>query len=215
MEISLESVRLITPTLAVEDGVATISPPVEGRPVAGRYTATHVHQDGKWLLASVREWLIEPETNYSKLQPLEWLIGRWVGTAPDRTTETTFEWTPNKNFIKRTFTTKKGDEDFTITTGTQMIGYDASKGAIRSWLFDSDGGFAESLWSLVEDGVKGQATSVLADGSVAHSTDLLTRVTDDEFTIQSVNRTIDGETTPDGDVMKVVRIGSEIFTGKR
>jgi uncharacterized protein (TIGR02246 family) len=209
MELSLESVRLITPTLAVEDGVGTISPPVPGPPVAGRYTATHVFQDGKWLLACVREWKIEVETNYSHLSPLEWLIGHWVGNAADRTTHTTFEWTKNKNFIKRTFTTKKGDEDFTMTAGTQLIGFDGSKDAIRSWLFDSDGGFVESAWSLMEDGVKGHATSVLVDGSVAHSTDLLTRITDDEFTIQSVNRTIDGESVPDGDVMKVVRITAE------
>jgi hypothetical protein len=209
MELSLESLRLLTPTLAVEDGVATISPPVPGPPVAGRYSATHVRQDGKWLLASVREWQIELETNYSQLQPLEWLIGRWVGNAPERTTQTTFEWTKNKNFIKRTFTTKKGDEDFTMTTGTQLIGYDGSKGVIRSWLFDSDGGFVESVWSLVENGVRGHATSVLVDGSVAHSTDVLTRIGDNEFTIQSVNRTIDGEITPDGDMMIVARTAAE------
>ena len=215
IEISLESLRLITPTMAVEDGVATISPPVPGPPVAGRYTATHVRNDGKWLLASVREWQIDVETNYSQLQPLEWLIGRWIGTAPDRTTDTTFEWTKNKNFIKRSFTIKKGDEDFTITTGTQLIGYDGSKGLIRAWLFDSDGGFSESYWTIMDNGVKGQSISVLVDGSVAHSTEFLTRSTDDEFAIQSVNRTIDGEIAPDGDVMKVVREGTEIVTGKR
>lgn len=209
MELSLESLRLITPTVAVEDGMATISPPVAGRPVAGRYTAIHVRQDGKWLLATVREWQTEVETNYSRLQPLEWLIGHWAGSAPDHTIDTTFEWTKNKNFIKRTFGIKKGDEDFTVTTGTQLIGYDASKEVIRSWLFDSDGGFSESIWALLENGVKGQSTSVLIDGSVAHSTEHLTRLTDDEFTIQSVNRTIDGESVADGDVTKVVRITAD------
>ena len=209
IEVSLESVRLITPTMAVEDGVATISPPVPGRPVAGRYTATHVLQNGKWLLASVREWQIDVDTNYSRLQPIEWLVGSWVGNAPDRTIDTTFEWTKNKNFIKRTFTIKKGDEDFTVTTGTQVIGYDASKGIIRAWLFDSDGGFSESVWTIVENGVKGQSSSVLADGSMAHSTEILTRLSDDEFTHQSVNRTIDGESAPDGDVIKLVRTAGE------
>jgi uncharacterized protein (TIGR02246 family) len=209
MEISVESVRLITPTLAVEDGVATISPPVAGRPVAGRYSAVQVRQDGKWLLASVREWQIDVETNYHRLQPLEWLIGTWTGSAPDRTIDTTFEWTKNKNFIKRTFTIKNGDEDFAVTTGTQMIGYDASRGVIRSWLFDSDGGFAESVWSMADNGMKGQTASVLTDGGVANSTDLLTRITDDQFTVQSVNRTIDGEIVPDGDLVRAVRTAGE------
>jgi hypothetical protein len=35
------------------------------------------------------------------------MIGGWVGTAPDRTVDTTFEWTKNKNFIKRTFTSRR------------------------------------------------------------------------------------------------------------
>jgi hypothetical protein len=189
--------------------VATISPPVAGRPVAGRYAAVHVRQDGKWLLASVREWEIDVETNYYRLQPLEWLIGTWTGSAPDRTIETSFEWTKNKNFIKRNFTIRKGDEDFAVTTGIQMIGFDASRGVIRSWLFDSDGGFAESVWSMADNGLKGQTTSVLADGGVAYSTDLLTRSTDDQFTVQSVNRTIDGEIVPDGEVVRAVRTAGE------
>jgi len=90
-----------------------------------------------------------------------------------------------------------------------MIGYDASRGVIRSWLFDSNGGFAESVWSMADNGMKGQTTSVLADGGVAYSTDLLTRITDEQFTVQSVNRTIDGESVPDGEVIRAVRTAGE------
>lgn len=206
LQLSIESLHQVTPNVAVEDGIAYVSPPVEGAPVASRYTATHVRQDGGWLLASVRETSYEVPSNYAHLQPLEWLIGSWVATSPERTSHMTFEWTKNKNFIKRTFTIKKGSEDFTVTTGTQVIGYDPSTDQIRSWLFDSDAGFGETVWSVEENGLVGRSTSVLIDGSGAVSTDILTRSGDDHFTVQSVDRTIDGERVPDGDVIEVDRL---------
>jgi len=207
LQVAVESLQQVAPDVAIEDGIAYISPPVAGPPVASRYTATHVKQQGKWLLASVRDWTAEIESNYSHLQPLEWLIGSWVVKSPGRTAETTFEWTKNKNFIKRTFTIKKGDEDFTVTTGVQLIGFDPSTGQIRSWLFDSDAGFAETVWSVVENGLVGQSTSVLMDGSKAKSKDILTRASNDRFTVQSVERTIDGKSVPDGEVREVTRVG--------
>ena len=209
IEVLVESVRLITPDLAVEDGVAEVSPLPPGPPAEGRYTATHVRTDGKWRLASVREWREEVESKYAHLQPLEWLIGTWTAKSPGRTSETTFEWTRNKNFIKRTFTIKLGDEDYTITKGTQLIGYDPSRDEIRSWLFDSESGFAEAVWSVEGGRIVGQSSCVLSDGSTAQSTEILTRVDDNEFTFQSVNRTIERESVADGDLITAVRVGAE------
>jgi len=208
IQVLVESVKLITPDLAVEDGIADVSPPPPGPPAEGRYTAIHVRQDGTWLLACVREWHEDVDSKYSHLKPLEWLIGTWVATSPGRTAETTFEWTRNKNFIKRTFTIKLGEQDFTITKGTQLIGYDPSKGEIRSWLFDSESGFAESVWSVDGNHLVGQSNVVLADGSTAQSTDTLTQITDNQFTFQSTKRTIEGEAVEDGDLITAVRAGS-------
>jgi uncharacterized protein (TIGR02246 family) len=207
LELSVEALRQVGPDLAIEDGVSFVSPPVAGPPVAGRYTATHVRQDGQWRIESVREWSFEVDSNYSHLQPLEWLIGNWVATSPGRTSEMKFEWTKNKNFIKRTFTIKKGDEDYTITTGTQVIGYDPSTDQIRSWLFDSDAGFAETVWTVEEDGLVGHSNGVLIDGSKTQSTDILKRDSEDHFTVQSVDRTIDGDSVADGEVIEVARVG--------
>ena len=209
IEILVESIQLITPDLAIEDGIADVSPPPPGPPGASRYTATHVRQGGKWLLASVREWQEDVKSNYAHLKPLEWLIGSWEAKSPGRTSEATFEWTRNKNFIKRTFTIKLGDEDFTITKGTQLIGYDPSKGEIRSWLFDSESGFAEAVWSVKGNRIVGQSNSVLSDGSTAQSTDILTRVDNNKLTFQSVNRTIERESVDDGDMITAVRVGAE------
>jgi uncharacterized protein (TIGR02246 family) len=209
LELQVESSRLITPTLATRDGIAVISPPPAGPPGPNRYSAVLVLKDGKWLIASVRESRVDVASNYPQLQSLEWLIGSWVAKSPGRTTETTFDWTKNKSFIKRTFriTTAAKDGSKT-TTGTQVVGYDPTTGKIRSWLFDSEGGFAESAWSAEENRMVGQTRSVLSDGSAAHSTDVLTRISNDDFTIQSTNRTVDGESVEDGDTLHVVRVGA-------
>lgn len=209
LELHVESSRLVTPTLATRDGIAVISPPPAGPPGPNRYSATLVLQDGKWLIASVRESRVDVASNYPHLQPLEWLIGSWVAKSPGRTTETTFAWTKNKSFIKRTFriTTAEKDETKT-TTGTQVIGYDPTTGEIRSWLFDSEGGFAESAWSDEENRMVGQTRSVLSDGSAGHSTDVLTRISNDEFTVQSTERIVDGESVQDGYTIRVVRVGA-------
>jgi uncharacterized protein (TIGR02246 family) len=209
LELHVESSRLITPTLATRDGIAVISPAPAGPPGPNRYTAVLVLKDGKWLIASVRESRVDVASNYPQLQPLEWLIGSWVAKSPRRTTETTFAWTKNKSFIKRTFRSTTTEKDETkITTGTQVIGYDPTTDKIRSWLFDSEGGFAESAWSDEENRMVGQTRSVLSDGSDAHSTDVLTRISNDEFTVQSTNRTVDGESVEDGDTIRVVRVAA-------
>ena len=209
LELHVASSRLVTPTLATRDGIAVISPPPAGPPGPNRYSATLVLQDGQWLIASVRESRVDVASNYPYLQPLEWLIGSWAARSPGRTTETTFAWTKNKSFIKRTFRITTAEKDGSrTTTGTQVIGYDPTTGEIRSWLFDSDGGFAESAWSGEEDRMVGRTRSVLSDGSAAHSTDVLTRISNDEFTVQSTNRTVDGESVEDGDTIHVVRVGA-------
>jgi uncharacterized protein (TIGR02246 family) len=208
LELQVESSRLVTPTLATRDGIAVISPSPAGPPGTNRYSATLVLQDGKWLIASVRESRVGVATNYPHLQPLEWLIGSWVARSPGRTSETTFAWTKNKSFIKRTFRITAAEKGETrITTGTQVVGYDPTTGEIRSWLFDSEGGFAESAWSPGENRMVGQTRSVLSDGSAARSTDVLTRISNDEFTVQSTNRTVDGESVEDGNTIHVVRVG--------
>src|SRR6516165_2927995 len=209
LELRGESRRLVTPTMATTDGIAVISPAPAGPPGPNRYSAVLVLQDGKWLIASVRESRVDVASNYPYLQPLEWLIGSWAAKSPGRTTETTFAWTKNKSFIKRTFRITTAEKDGSrTTTGTQVIGYDPTTGETRSWLFDSEGGFAESAWSVEEDRMVGRTRSVLSDGGAGHSTDVLTRISNDEFTVQSTNRSVDGESVKDSDALHVVRVSA-------
>ena len=68
----------------------------------------------------------------------------------DREVTTTYEWDENKAFIRGKYTVKEGAK--VIESGTQMIGKDNAEGGIRSWVFQSDGGFGGGLWT--RDGKK-------------------------------------------------------------
>jgi uncharacterized protein (TIGR02246 family) len=207
LELQDVSTRLVTSNVAIQDGLAVISPPPPGRPGPNGYTATLVlHQDGKWMIASVRESQADVATNYPKLQVFEWMIGNWVAKNPGRTSESTISWTKNKNFIKRTFKiTSEEESKSSVTTGTQLIGFDPTTGEIHSWVFDSEGGFAASVFTPEENRLVGRTINLLSDGSSARSTDVLTRVSDQEFIAQSTDRTIDGEAIEDGPEVHVTR----------
>ena len=54
LETQIESIRFVSPTVAIEDGTAALN--VESQsPVRSRYTAVHVKTGGKWVVASLRE----------------------------------------------------------------------------------------------------------------------------------------------------------------
>ena len=69
--------RLSPPTTAIEDGVTQVLTKDNEPPAASRYTAVQVQEDGKWLMASVRETAIPVPSNFPQLQELGWLVGEW------------------------------------------------------------------------------------------------------------------------------------------
>jgi uncharacterized protein (TIGR02246 family) len=85
LRIEVNSVRFVTPDVAIEDGMTSVIPPDGTPPSQARYTNVHVKKDGQWLLQSVREAPYTPPGNYEHLRGLEWAIGEWVdeGDGPE------------------------------------------------------------------------------------------------------------------------------------
>src|SRR5262249_36051651 len=73
---------------------------------------------------------------------------------------------------------------------TQRIGWDPAAGKIRSWLFDADGGFAEGIWTLVDDGVVIKSASVNPDGSTASATMTIAKKGDDRYSSKGTERIV-------------------------
>jgi uncharacterized protein (TIGR02246 family) len=159
-------------------------------------------EDGKWKVAMVQEWDRDNSLDDS-LNDLAWLIGSWHMDTKDRDVTTTYEWDENKTFIRGKYSVKQGDK--VAESGTQMLGKDNADGGIRSWVFQSDGGFGGGLWT--RDGKKWTVDfdGVTADGKKLAATVVYVRVDADTFTWQSVQQTVDGQPIPDTLPVKVTK----------
>ena len=112
-------------------------------------------------------------------------------------------WTRNNNFLVRSFTVQIRDR--IDMAGMQIIGWDPAAKQIRSWVFDSDGGFGQGTWTRKEDRWYVQQRGVLADGRTSSAVNILTKLNDSACTLQSVNRTVDGELLPNIDEVQVTK----------
>ncbi|MFL5245212.1 MAG: SgcJ/EcaC family oxidoreductase [Gemmataceae bacterium] len=200
LHINPTSVRLASPDVAIEDGITEVTPPGGGPPMASAYMAVHVMKDGEWYLASVRDSEAKGPSNFEHLRDLEWLIGEWVDEDSKGDTATvTYEWTDNQNFIVSNLVASI--KDVPISGRTQWIGWDASAKHIRSWSFNSDGGFSEAVWSKDGKRLTAKTTATLPDGKKTTATSIVTRIDDDHVTWQATNRMLDGKQLPDLEVI--------------
>ena len=87
---------------------------------------------------------------------------------------------------------------------TVRIGWDPLNARIRSWIFDSNGGFGEGLW--VKDGKKWVVgtSGVLPDGGTGGSTNSFEFVDQDSLIWKITDRDLDGQPLADAEV-KFVR----------
>jgi len=131
------------------------------------------------------------------------MIGSWIDQDENATIQTDCQWTKNKNFINRSFAVVIGDQ--VDMAGMQIIGWDPIAKQIRSWIFDSDGGFAEGKWTRKGDRWLIQQSGTLPNGSRSSAVNVMTQVDDNSFTWQSIQRDIDGDVLPNVDEVLVVR----------
>ena len=198
------AVELRSPSVAVETGIARVV--VSGDDVSETtYEATHVRTAEGWKIDSLREQELPPPplSHHDKLQDLQWMIGEWVDADEGSVIETSCRWTTNQNFIVRSF--KVFIEDRVDFAGTQIIGWDPAAETIRSWMFDSDGGFGVGRWSGDGGRWKVQMVNVLADGRRASATNIFQQVDEDTVTFKSIGRQVNGELLPNIGPVNVVR----------
>jgi uncharacterized protein (TIGR02246 family) len=201
--VKVESIKFVSPHVAVEYGTARVVG-ADKESEESSYTAIHVKSDGKWLLDRVTE---EEQTvlpsSYEKLKELEWMVGSWVDDDDDADVETTCQWSKNQNFLVRSFTISVRND--LKMSGMQLIGWDPVAKQIRSWVFDSDGGFGEGLWHRKGDRWYIQNRDTLANGQKSSSLNILTFVNKNTFTWQSVNRQSAGRILPNVGEIVVIR----------
>jgi len=175
----------------------------EGELIASSWRNTLlVREGGQWKIAIVQEWDRDEGLDVS-LKELEWLIGTWHVATKDREVTTTYEWDENKAFIRGKYTVKEGAK--VIESGTQMIGKDNAAGAIHSWVFSSDGGFGDGLWTREGKKWSVDVYGVTPDGRELTATAIYIHVDANTYTWQSVDQAVDGQPIPDTHPIKVTK----------
>jgi uncharacterized protein (TIGR02246 family) len=208
LEVRVDSVQFVSPNVAIENGTVRIIRP-GSEPEVSAYSAVNIKRDGQWLLDRVTEEQppAAPPSNYEQLKELEWMIGSWIDQDENATIQTDCQWTKNRNFITRSFAVVVGDE--IDLAGMQVIGWDPVAKQIRSWVFDSDGGFGEGKWTRKGDRWLIQQASTLPDGSKSSAVNIITYIDNDSCTWQSINRVVGGDMLPNVDEVLIMRKPSE------
>ncbi len=172
IDIDVTSIRPLRDDVAVVDGVSLLSF-ADDPQAASRFTAVVVKHEGRWMLESVRE-SAQPVPQGAAGRPLDelgWLVGSWEDVGAGVTASTQCFWGPGKAFLVRNHVVAAdkappeppaaGDDRVPglLPPGpaasrevTEIIGWDPDRKAIRSWLFTSEGRFAECTWTRGRDG---------------------------------------------------------------
>jgi len=205
VETKIDKIRFLGKDTAVEEGTFTVKAK-DTPPNASKYSALYARQDGKWMIAVLKEWG-DDKANEANIEDLAWLIGAWESEGDGSKAQTKYEWSDSKKFIKCQYTVKIKLKDKTVdSTGTQVIGVDPAVGLLRAWTFDSDGGVGEATWIFDGDKWVIESSASLADGTDLSATNFLTRSGDDAFTWRSVQKSADGVPQPDSGIVKVKRV---------
>src|SRR5262245_59209751 len=198
MTLEFEPIRFISRDSARQDGNLKVTAD-KGASSSKKFSFLCVREDGKWMLASIREETDEQED----LKDLDWLIGTWTAKQGEAAVDTKYEWFGNKTFIKATFTVKEKDK---TVTGMQIIGTDPKTGDLRTWIFEADGGFGAG--TVESEGNKWifESETALTDGSLLEARNILVKVNADTFTWQPSNLTVNGEQFGNLPPVKVTRV---------
>lgn len=203
LSVAVHSVRLITPDVAQVEATVTVDDATKAGeagstsgPIATEFHAILKRAQGEWLLDSgVETALPRLATPENHLSSLEWLVGEWVDdTTSGPRVRSSFRWNKHRTFLIRAFHVE--DQGQVVREGTQVIGWDPGKQQIRSWVFGSEGGFAEGIWTEVEGGWSVNLSGTLPDGSHAAVTQVFKQAGPDSLTSQLVGSEVDGQLQP-------------------
>ncbi len=169
--VQIERVRRISDQVALEEGYVISSEAPDAPRYRSRYVALHsLAKDGTWRINTLKSRGRESVDRREHLAQLAWLIGEWVNEDTQAVVHTTCNWSPDGNYLLREFTIQT--HDGRQLSGVQRIGWDPARHKLRSWTFDSEGGFFTGLWTqdgqqwlLTSTGVNAAGDTVTATSS--------------------------------------------------
>ncbi len=203
IEIAIGSIRFLGAGVAIEDGFSTVKHELTTPGERVRYSVVHVKQDGKWQMASARDLADNEAKGIGELEQLGWLVGEWVDESPEGLLTTVYRWSDNRHFILGEFTMQIAGRS--ALTGSQRIGWDPAAKTVRSWVFDSEGGFSEGIWARNKAQWTIKLSGVTRDGRQSSATNVITQLRSDRYSFESHDRIVGGEVAGNSSEIVVVR----------
>ena len=196
LEMELTAARTVGDGMVIEEGIRRITAEEAAAAAQVRYVAVRLKEGDRWPLAAYREFSDDPlPTPAEMLASLDWLVGEWVDESPEGKTQISFQWSDDGNYLLGEYNLAVGGQ--AAGKSLQRIGWDPVEGALRSWTFDSDGGFSEGEWLAVDDGWLVRSEATLPDGTTGSATIVIKPSDADHFVVESTDRIIAGAEEPD------------------
>jgi len=196
LQMEVTGVRTVGDSLAIEEGVRLITMPDTDTAAQVRYVAVRDKVDGEWPIATYSEFADDPPPTPSEmLSAVAFLVGDWVDESPEGRTTISYRFDDDGNFLV-------GDYSLSVagmpeSRSHQRIGWDPLEGCLRSWTFDSDGGFSTGEWVPTEAGWVVKSEAVMPDGTTGSATVTITPVDNDHFVVRSSDRIVGGVDEPE------------------
>ncbi|HLJ12254.1 MAG TPA: SgcJ/EcaC family oxidoreductase [Planctomycetaceae bacterium] len=205
IDVELTSMRSIAAGLLAADGATHFRRAKSEPAVVGRCSFVAAKDGAKWLIASLRE--VEAAGNqlshHEQVQQLSWLIGEWIDEGSSSHVHFSCRWDESQNFLLRDFAVHVAGQK--AITGTQRIGYDPITGHLKTWIFDSGGGYGDGYFHREGDSWVLHTSGVTSDGRMASGTNIFTRIDDHRMSWEGVDRVVGGERVPDIVKVTIVR----------
>jgi uncharacterized protein (TIGR02246 family) len=200
LQIKIDAIRFVGPNVAIEESSHTVTTKDGSSEARHRYVCVLNRQGNDWLICSAREYPDDASlTPHDRLQPLAWMVGDWVDEDPESVVMLSCRWSKDKNYLLCDYTVQvKGKK---VMESTQRIGWDPLRRQIRSWVFDSDGGFSHAAWTQDDKRWVMKSTGVLPDGSTGSATFTITPQGKDKFLWKSTDRVAGDAIEPDFEVV--------------
>ncbi|MEM1083420.1 MAG: SgcJ/EcaC family oxidoreductase [Verrucomicrobiota bacterium] len=203
LALEVESVRLVAPGLAIEDGLAHVTPAGDDNepPRSAAYTAVLSKVGDTWLIASSRV-LVDTTSSAGQLAELARLLnGEWTAKTPTGVRlDLAIGWDSTGKFLTGDMLVTTNDAE--PQEGSLRIAWNAARKSVVSWFFDANGGASQGIWTPTEDGWLVRSEGTTADGENSASNLEIAR--DGEVLIWKLsNCVIDGERLPDGNLRLV------------
>ncbi|MDP3851469.1 MAG: SgcJ/EcaC family oxidoreductase [Luteolibacter sp.] len=204
--IEVDSVRLVAPGLAIEDGTYHLTPADDetAPPRSTTYTAVLMKDAaGAWRIASTRSIKDVTGAAGQLCDLAEVLKGEWTSRTSDGVQlDLAFGWDSTGRFLSGKMLTTAADSE--PQEGDIRIGWDAARKSIVSWMFDAAGGSTHGVWTPTETGWLIRSEGTTAEGETLNANQELTTEGKDTLIWTATNRVIDGEKQEDK-TLRIVR----------